>query len=174
MGTGQLCFETKRLQIRHLIPDDLDGLAALCADPVAMQYMGDGDILTREECAGWIETCHKKYADRGYGTSGVFHGETGDFMGFCGVVRTPDSDFDEIIYALAQPYWGKGYATEAASAMLDYVFEISALDAIYSTIHPENTTSQKMMAKLGMDFLEDRPNDDHEYTKVYIKRRPAD
>lgn len=165
------CFNTDRLQVRHLTPDDLDGLAALCADPLAMQYMDDGELLTRDECDKWIDTCQKKYKDRGYGTSAIIEKSSGNFAGFCGVIRAPENDFDEIIYALGQPYWGKGYATEVARAMLAYVFEISELDVIYATIDPANLVSQKMMPKLNMPLLEDRKNDDNSITRVYAIQR---
>lgn len=167
-----ICFDTQRLQIRHLKPDDLDGLAALCADEIAMQYMDDGETLSREVCEQWIGICQQKYKDRGYGTSGVFEKASSEFVGFCGVIRAPDHDFDEIIYAFAQPYWGKGYATEAARGMLDYVFGISKLDVIYATINAKNIASQKMMSKLNMQFVEDVKEDDSHTTKVYVIKRP--
>ena len=166
-----ICFETDRLQVRHLTLNDLDDLAALCADPVAMQYMDDGETLSREICEKWIGICQDKYAGRGYGTSGVYEKDSGKFVGICGVVRAPENDYDEIIYALGQPYWGKGYATEVAGAMLDYVFEISELDEIYATIHAENIASQKMMAKLSMPHLKDDTNEDGSITRVYVTRR---
>ena len=166
-----ICFETDRLQVRHLTMAELDALTALCSDPVAMKYMDDGGVLTREECEGWINVCEGKYKNRGYGTSAVFERESGDFIGICGVVRPPDNNFDEIIYAYAQPYWGKGYATEAGHKMLKYVFGISELDEIYATIHPDNLPSQKMMPKLDMAFVEDRVEDDGEITKVYMTKR---
>jgi RimJ/RimL family protein N-acetyltransferase len=168
-----ICFETERLQVRHLTPDDLDDLAALCGDPVAMQYMDDGETLSREVCQKWINICQKKYKTRGYGTSAMVERSSGKFVGFCGVIRAPDHDFDEIIYALSQPYWGKGYATETARAMLDYVFRISDLDAIYATIDLENLTSQSMMPKLNMAFVEDLTEDDGAITRVYVARRPS-
>lgn len=168
-----ICYETDRLQVRHLKPEDLDDLAALCADPLAMQYMDDGELLTREECEGWIDTCQIKYRDRGYGTSAIIERSSGDFVGFCGVIRAPENDFDEIIYALKQDHWGKGYATEVAQAMLEYVFEISELDVIYATIDPDNLTSQKMMPKLNMPLHEDRKNDDGSTTRVYAIHRQA-
>ena len=169
-----ICYETDRLQVRHLTPDNLDELAALCADPVAMQYMGDGNTLTREQCAAWIEVCQMKYRERGYGTSGIFEKDTGVFVGFCGVVRTPQQTFDEIIYALAPAYWGRGYATEAARGMLDYVFEQSDLTEIYATIHADNTASIRMMQKLGLTFVEDRIEDDEVgVTKVFARRRDS-
>ncbi len=166
-----ICFETPRLRVRHLAMSDLDDLAALCADSVAMQYMDDGSVLSREECARWITVCEEKYRTRGYGTSAVDAIATGAFVGFCGVVRTPENDFDEIIYALAQPYWGKGYATEAAQAMLNYVFGLTDLNTIYATIDAKNTASLRMMQKLGMQYEREYTEPTGEVTKVYARHR---
>ncbi|QPC82648.1 GNAT family N-acetyltransferase [Phototrophicus methaneseepsis] len=169
-----MMYETERLYARHLRPEDLDDLAALCADPIAMQYMDDGETLPRDMCAKWIDICQEKYAKRGYGTSAIIEKGSDAFVGFCGVVRPPENDFDEIIYALAQPYWGKGYATEIARGMLDYVFSISQLDKIYATIYSENTASLKVMDKLNMHFEKDELQDDGHITKYYVIERPSD
>lgn len=167
-------LETDRLAMRYMIPDDLDDLARLCADPLAMQYMGDGAVLDRATCARWIDICQEKYGARGYGTSAVIEKDSGQFIGICGVVRAPENDYDEIIYALSQAYWGQGYATEAAKAMLAYVFAHSDLDSIYATIHEQNVPSQQMMPKLNMSFVEDRANaEDEPLTKVYAIQRGA-
>lgn len=145
-------FETERLFVRHFTHDDLDDFAALCANPDVMRLMGDGNPLPREGVAHWIDVCHTKYATRGYGTSAVFEKATGQFVGYCGVVRAPDLDFDEVIYAFVPSAWGKGYATEVASAMIKYVFGVSTLDTIYATISPLNKSSQHVADKLGMRF----------------------
>lgn len=169
-----ICYETERLQVRHLTAADLDDLAILCADPTAMRYMGDGNPLTREQCAQWIDICQSKYQERGYGTSGVFEQTNGVFVGICGVVRPPEQDFDEIIYALLPSYWGKGYATEVARGMLRYVFQTFDLDAIYATVHADNAASINMMSKLGMRFVEERIENDDEITKVYVLRQSGE
>jgi RimJ/RimL family protein N-acetyltransferase len=145
-------FETERLLVRHFTHDDLDVFADLCADPEVMRSMGDGTTLPRETVAHWIDVCQTKYATRGYGTSAVIEKASGDFIGYCGVVRAPDLDFDEVIYAFVPSAWGKGYATEVAEAMIKYVFGVSALDTIYATIAPENKPSQNVADKLGMHF----------------------
>jgi RimJ/RimL family protein N-acetyltransferase len=167
-----MIYETERLQVRHFSIDDLDDFAEINADSVVSKYMGDGEILSRETTAKWIGVCEEKYRTRGYGTSAVFEKSSGAFVGFCGVIRTPENDYDEIIYALSQSYWGQGYATEVAQAMLDYVFAISELDEIYATIHHKNETSLAMMPKLGMTFVEDIQEDDGSITKKYGARRP--
>ena len=100
-------FETERLVVRHFCPDDLDVFAALIADSVVMRYIGEGITLSREDTAYWIGVCQKKYADRGYGTSAVFH-KDGSFLGYCGVIRAPDRDFDELTYTLHRHAWGTG------------------------------------------------------------------
>jgi RimJ/RimL family protein N-acetyltransferase len=53
-NAAQPVFETERLFVRHFAPDDLDDFAALCADPVVMRYVGDGQTLPRSEVALWI------------------------------------------------------------------------------------------------------------------------
>lgn len=145
-------FETERLSVRHFRMSDLEDFAALCADPRVMRYVGDGTTLPREMVAKWIDVCQQKYADRGYGTSAVFEKDSGRFIGYCGVVRAPGNDFDELIYVYHVDAWGKGYATEAGRAMLDYVFHNSTLDQIYATIHPENAASIHVVEKLGLCF----------------------
>ena len=70
--------------------------------------------------------------------------------GYCGVVRAPDRDFDELTYVFHQKFWGKGYATEIGREMLAHVFRISALRSISATIDPGNRQSKQVAAKLGM------------------------
>ncbi|GAA1114856.1 GNAT family N-acetyltransferase [Arthrobacter flavus] len=145
-----MMFETSRLYARHFKDDDLDEFAALCADSEVMRFVGDGPILTRDEVAHWIEVCQEKYAKRGYGTSAILEQKTGDFIGYCGVVRAPDRSFDELIYVLRRESWGKGYATEIGQAMLSYVFSVSRLDSISATIDPGSEPSKQVATKLAM------------------------
>ena len=125
----QPLFETERLLVRHFGPDDLDDFAALCADSEVMRYVGDGETLPRGEVARWIEICQTKYETRGYGTSAVLERASGTspdtypgtFVGYCGVVRAPGNDFDELIYVFHKRAWGRGYAAEVGRAMPEYV-----------------------------------------------------
>lgn len=164
-------FETERLIVRGFTTDDLDVFAELCADPIAMQYMGDGSTLDRETVQRWLDICQEKYAQRGYGTSAVIEKSSGKFIGFCGVIRAPENNFDEIIYAFTQLSWGHGYATEAAAAMLDYVFKLTDLNEIYATIHTQNAASQKMMAKLKMAYVKTETDEDGSAAEYYVLSR---
>lgn len=161
-------FETDRLLVRHFNTDDLDDFAALCADPQVMRFVGDGTPLPRSGIEHWIAVCRRKYADRGYGTSAVFEKASGRFIGYCGVVRAPDNDFDELIYVYHVDTWGKGYATEAARAMLAYVFGRSTLDRIYATIHPDNAASINVATKLGLRFDHQEIDEDGTPVAFYV------
>jgi [ribosomal protein S5]-alanine N-acetyltransferase len=145
-------FETEHLLVRHFGLDDLDAFAELCADAVVMRFVGPGTPLPRSEVERWIDICQEKYAARGYGTSAVFEKATGRFVGYCGVVRAPENDFDELVYVFHSSAWGRGYATEAGRAMIEYVFARSALDRIHATIHPDNRASVAVVEKLGFRF----------------------
>lgn len=150
--TTRPLFETERLVVRHFGPDDLDDFADLCADPEVLRYVGDGGTLPRDEVARWISVCQTKYETRGYGTSAVFERASGRFVGYCGVVRAPGNDFDELIYVFHKWAWGQGYAVEAGRAMLRYVFGRSQLERIYATIYADNLASRRVAEKLGMRF----------------------
>lgn len=164
-------LETERLYVRHFQPDDLDVFAALCADPQVMRYVGDGEILPRDMVAHWIDVCQQKYATRGYGTSAVFEKSGDKFIGYCGVVRAPDNDFDELIYVFNVEAWGKVYATEVGKAMLNYVFEHSTLDRIYATIYPENSASIKAAGKMGFRFDRAEVEEDGVTVNFYVIER---
>lgn len=166
-------FETDRLIVRHFTSTDLDAFAALCADPQVMRYVGDGTTLSRAEVQGWIAVCQQKYANRGYGTSAVFEKRTGCFIGYCGVVRAPGNDFDELVYVYHVAAWGQGYATEVARAMIAYVFEYSSLDRMYATIHPENRASITVVEKLGFQFERQAFDDAGEPVAYYVIARTA-
>jgi RimJ/RimL family protein N-acetyltransferase len=164
-------FETERLLVRQFTFDDLDEFAQLCADPVVMQFMGDGAVLSRDEVKKWIEVCQQKYRQRGYGTSAVIEKATNRFIGLCGIIRAPGIDFDEIIYSYHQESWGQGYATEAGLAMLHYVFERSQLTEIYATIYENNSASIRMMDKLKMRFVKREIEDNGNTTLYYVTER---
>ena len=160
-------FETERLVVRHLEDADLPDFYAVCSDPVAMRYMGDGEPLTEEQTALWIRRSKANYDDHAFGCMAVIDKQHNSFIGFCGLVYAPGSTDVEIIYALAQPYWGQGLATEVVGAMLKFGLEQCGLSEILATIDPENTNSVKVVEKLGMTFVGERIDEDAVHILVY-------
>ena len=76
--------------------------------------------------------------------------ETGETVGFCGLVH-PDGQLEaEIKYALKRRHWGRGIATEAAKALLAYGWEVHNLTRIIATVAPANIASHRVLLKAGM------------------------
>jgi len=114
-------FETERLVVRRLRPDDLDDFAALTGDPEIMRSMDDGKPLSREQTRTWTEVSEANYRSRGYGCFAVTAKPEDRMIGFCGFAFPPDRPgIVEVIYAFAPSCWGSGYATEAVRATLAY------------------------------------------------------
>jgi ribosomal-protein-alanine N-acetyltransferase len=84
---------------------------------------------------------------------GVFHKEENKLIGWCGFgpLEFEPSEI-EIYYGLSRDYWGKGFATEAAKALLDYGFGLIGLDKIVAIVMPENIASKKVIEKMGMIY----------------------
>ncbi len=143
-------FETPRLVVRRMRPDDVDALLAVYGDVDAMRWVGDGEPLAREGCARWVEVTHRNYALRGYGMFTALSRETGDVIGFGGLVH-PDGQPDaELKYALRRAAWGQGLATELARGLLAYAQAPLGLARVCATAAPANTASQRVLVKAGM------------------------
>lgn len=149
-------LETDRLYIRGLRADDLDELYEVCGDPELMRHVGDGRPLSREQTRHWIEKSQDNYAKHGFGCAAVVAKDGDRFAGYCGLVYGPGGAEVEIIYALKKQYWGRGLASEAAAAMLEYGLDKCRLKRIVATVDPENRASISIVKKLGMTHRENR------------------
>ena len=144
-------FETERLSMRRLTPDDLDWLLRMRTDPEVSRYLGT--IPPKPEAVNarlrFYIDCYERY---GYGMSGVEDKESGALVGWGGLQPLEDSGETEVGYAFDKPFWGRGLATEVARAWLKYGFEHAGLSNIVAVAVRENTASTHVMEKLGMRF----------------------
>jgi len=143
---------TGRLLLRGWRGSDLESFAALNADPAVMEHFPA--LLTRaesDEAAGRIRAA---FVRQGYGFWAVEVPGEAPFIGFVGIGSPRfEAHFTpcvEIGWRLATAAWGRGYATEAARAALDYGFATLGLDEIVAMAVPGNRRSLKVMEKLGM------------------------
>ena len=161
-------FETPRLQGRHLLLEDVDAMYAVYGNVEVMRWVSDGHPLDREQCAHWVEVTHKNYALRGYGMFALVERQTGEVIGFGGLVHPGGQPDAEIKYALLPSFWGQGFATEAARALLAYGARAFQLQKVIATAYPENTASHRVLVKAGMQATENRQNEDGTVTRVFI------
>jgi RimJ/RimL family protein N-acetyltransferase len=170
-------LETARLRLRPHRPDDFDFSAALWADPIVTRYIG-GHALTREEVWGRLLRYDGHWAMLGFGywaledkRSGAFLGE----LGFADLQREIEPRLDgmaEIGWVLAPQHHGKGYATEAVRAVIDWGDTHLTADRMIALIHPENIASRRVAEKFA--FREHcRTTYHHEPTIQFIRDIPA-
>jgi RimJ/RimL family protein N-acetyltransferase len=145
-------IETERLVLRQWRSTDYEPFALINADFRVMEYFPK--LLTLEETMVCIERIVKHINDHGFGLFACELKSTGKFLGFVGLsIPTFEAPFTpcvEIGWRLAYQYWGNGYATEAAKAVLKFGFETVRLNEILSWTVPKNMKSRKIMEKIGM------------------------
>jgi RimJ/RimL family protein N-acetyltransferase len=143
-------LETPRLILRGWRPEDFDPYAAMLADDETTRFVtARGRALSRTEA--WNETAWLvgHWQLLGFGMFVLEERSTGAFLGRLGPLRPPAWPDFEIAWGLVPRARGRGYATEAARAAIDWSFATFPLDRIVSVIHPRNAASRKVAERLG-------------------------
>jgi RimJ/RimL family protein N-acetyltransferase len=147
--------ETARLRLRPFTLEDLDGLWRIARDPEVMRHIGDGLPFTRDETLDNLKRIVNVFERRGYGRWALEKKDGVGLIGYCGLGQGIEEVGVEVVYLLAREEWGKGIATEAASASLRYGFETLGFDSIAALTRPNNWRSRRVMERLGMRFERD-------------------
>lgn len=168
-------LETQHLILRPFIPNDLDELYSVLNQPEVWQYdpgRPRSFAQTEHTLNFWIND----YERHGFGRLAVIEKDTGKLIGYCGlqwllldhgIFKSPEV---ELFYALSPEYWGKGYMTEAAEAVVHFAFEQLKLKRVVSTAVGPNHRSLGVMKRIGMRI--DRDPFDPEWVVGVIESLP--
>jgi RimJ/RimL family protein N-acetyltransferase len=141
-----------RLYIRPFVLDDEPIVnARLDSDPRQMEFTGSVKTVdeTREALRKQIEWTQNH--PRRCGKWAVVLREDDSIIGWCALVPLPGRPDDiEVGYIISPLFWGQGFATEAAAALVEYAFRELRLPAVYSMVNPANIPSARVTQKLGM------------------------
>ncbi|WP_077624312.1 GNAT family N-acetyltransferase [Sediminibacillus massiliensis] len=145
-------IKTERLRLRTMQPEDLDNLQKIFSDPEAMRYYPS--LKDSEETKEWIDWTRGNYMKYGVGLWVVEKLPDNSFVGMCGLVpQMVEGKMElEVGYLFVRTAWGKGFATEAAKACVDYGFKQVKCHQIISLIDPGNEASIKVANRVGMAF----------------------
>lgn len=145
-------LRSARLILRPWRDEDLDALARLCADPEVMAHFPAP--LDRSGSEALLRRLQEHQDEHGFTFWYLQRQADAAFVGFAGLARvgfaahfTPAV---EIGWRLARPYWGQGYAREAAQRALHFAFEELAVDQVVAFTTPGNQRSWGLMERLGM------------------------
>lgn len=156
-----IVIETSRLILRTFTIDDVQFIYELNCDPEVTRYTGD----PVRDAAHAREVLEKnilpQYALYNHGRWAV-HVKPGlEFIGWCGLKARPELNEIDLGYRFKRTAWGKGYATEAASACLQYGFKALGINRITGRAMPENSASWRVLEKCGMHYIGDQLVDGH-------------
>ncbi len=146
METPEL--QTDRLVLRMFRESDTDAYAEMVADPEVMRFLG-GKPMSRQEAWRNMAMVIGHWHLRGYGFWAVEEKEGGELAGRVGCWRPEGWPGLEVGWTLRRRFWGRGYATEAARASLDYAFTKLGQTRVISLIAPENVNSIRVAERLG-------------------------
>jgi RimJ/RimL family protein N-acetyltransferase len=145
-------LETESLLLREFRIQDAEGFFTMNNDPQVLQYTGDDPFISIGAAADFIRR-YDHYDKYGYGRWTILQKEDESYLGFCGLKYHPATDEVDLGYRLRRNSWGKGYATEAASACLRYGFQTLQLPCIIGRVAQANTASIRILEKIGMTFV---------------------
>ena len=148
-------LETERLILRYFTEADVDNLYELDSDAEVMRYINGGQSSDREQIRSQILPGFLKYYDdyQGYGYWAVEEKLSGEFIGWFHFRPPLDGGEDiELGYRLKRAFWGKGYATEGAIALIHKGFTGLGTDRIFAKALAVNSGSIRVMEKSGLKF----------------------
>ena len=146
--------QTPRLLIRQYQSDEEDLYVVLHKDEQVLQYIPRRS--EEENRKLFKETLIAYDGNTGLGRWGIFDATEGVFIGAC-LLRnfSLDPEKIELGYSFHVRYWGKGFATEMAKAMINYGFKTCRFTTLCAVTHPDNQPSQNVLLKAGMQQLDD-------------------
>ena len=153
---------TPRLRLRPWTDADRDGFAAMSLHPDITRYLSS--IANRADADAWVDRQMARQAEDGFCFWAVEERGSETLVGSVGISRIRyEAHFTpavELGWRIGRPYWGAGYAPEAAAESLRHGFAALTVPELVAVTVPANTRSQRVMAKLGM--TRDRDGDfDH-------------
>ena len=156
--SAQPTLETERLLLRRLRREDAEALYAIASIPEVSRYLMWDRHPSVRYTKHYLKDLQRLYDDLEYFEWGVLTRE-GDLIGTCGFTKFDyTANRGEIGYSFRPDVWGRGYATEAAQAAIDFGFHELGLSSVYACFALENAASIRVLTKCGMHYLgEDEP-----------------
>ena len=167
----KIILETKRLFLREMNMDDYDALYAVLADTDIMQHYPYA--FDEKRVREWIKRNMDRYRDNGFGLWAVCLKENGEMIGDCGLTlqNIAGEMLPEIGYHIRRDCQHKGYAKEAASAVLEWALRNTEYPSFYSYCKYTNEVSYKTAESIGMHFEKEYTDEVNEITHVSVIHR---
>lgn len=167
-------LQTPGLVLRRVTLDDADLMLAVWTDPAFVSNVGDRGIRSIDDAKQAMqEGAFKLYANYGYGPYAMVSKAGGERIGICGLFKRDNLDHPDIGFAVLPEFRGKGFAAEAAFAVLAHARDDLELEELTAIVSPGNAPSIGLVEKLGLAFagMITMPGDDEEICLYSMRLR---
>ncbi|CAN5198298.1 GNAT family N-acetyltransferase [soil metagenome] len=151
MHNSKIILRTPRLILREFIVEDALNMFELNADPEIIRFTGDEPFKSIDEAIALMKN-YEQYRSYGYGRWTVLEELSSEYVGWCGLNFNSESGETDLSFRFKRNRWGKGIATEAAIACINYGFNELKLSKIIGRAMKENRASIRVLEKTGMQF----------------------
>lgn len=143
--------ETARLRLRHLVTEDAPFIVELLNDPAWLRYIGDKNVRTLNDAAGYIiNGPQDMYRRLGFGLFLTELRTSNTPIGLCGLIKREGLDDADIGFAFLEAFRGSGYAFEAAQAVMSFATRTLKLERVLAITTLDNERSGKLLERLGL------------------------
>jgi RimJ/RimL family protein N-acetyltransferase len=168
-----MTIETDNLILRDYTSEDIDALYPIMSDADTMSFWPAP--FSRDDVQRWIDRAIASYHEYGYGRYPIILKENEKVIGDCGIFRTlvAGEPVNDLGYILHKDYWGKGYATEAAAAVMRDAFDRLKLESLHANMPYNHSASRRVAERLGMHKVREFTNERNRniWTLLYCRGR---
>ena len=167
-------LETERLRLRRLTEDDAPFILRLLNDPSFLASIGDKGVHTLKQAREYIRTGPaESYHRHGFGQDLVELKESGVPIGTCGLLKRDLLEHPDIGYAFLPEFWSRGYAVEAAAAVLARAHGPLGLDTVLAVTSLDNAASARVLERIGFAAREEIEWTGGERVRLFAARKGA-
>lgn len=148
------CLQTPRLILRPFAPADAPELHRIYHAEGVLRYFPVAGPPSLEKVERFVTRQAEHWEKHGYGNWAVQPKDADGLIGWAGLQYVSELQETEVGFLFDRPQWGKGFATEAALAALEFGFRQRELDRIIALVFAENLASRRVIAKCGMDYID--------------------
>ncbi len=134
--------------------NDASALHRIYQSEGVLRYFPNHNPPPLDSVKRFITSQQAHWEKYGYGNWGIVPEGEKEIAGWAGLQFLPELNETEVGFLLDRPFWGKGYATAAARASLDFGFAQCSLDHIIALVHPDNLASRRVLEKCGLTYVE--------------------
>jgi ribosomal-protein-alanine N-acetyltransferase len=162
---------TPQLTLRALENSDVKSLYRIYQTEGALQFFPNPQPPPIERLGQFINHQQDHWKKHAYGNWAITLPGKTEIIGWAGLQYLPETGETEVGYLLDRQFWGRGFATQAAWASLQFGFERFDFDKIIGLVHPDNLASQRVLEKCGLNFIDEKVYFGISLMRYWIERR---